>query len=640
MKNKVYVVYHKEAALLSSSVLTPIQVGRAASEQIFNGMISDNTGNNIAHKNNQYCELTALYWAWKNDLDSKIIGLMHYRRLLDFECEFEFDKSEVYVSEFDIKDYTQAVDSFDYEQYDLVIPKRHRMGRSIHDNYIKSHHEQDLGLARDIISDIYPQYVSTFDSTLLEKDIFLANMFTMKRDLFEDYCSWLFTILERVETSIADRSFYNIYQSRFIGFLAERLFTVYVNYLLSQGNTSVRVKFVNIINLSKAKLYPISLPINFNLPSCVNVVFSSDNNYLAHTAAMLKSLVDYTNEYRKYNLFFLHSNVNWDRLDLLKSVVAGRNNVNLYAINVTNEFDDSYRSPTRSPSNATYNRFLIFKLLSELDRVLYIDVDMIVQGDLAEVFDIDMHDKLLAAVPDFIMTRTLTKKVVTKEGLDLYEYQRDELNLSDADIISYFNAGLILFNLKAMDLEKVSADLMDLAKSKKCLFRDQDILNSYFKGQCLRLPAKYNVFNSNLSEFTSVPFENWREAIDARDNPFIVHFASGNYKPWHKKSVLFGELYWQYIRRTPFYNEVLAGVAKTELNSKTSKFNFLRQKDRKKISRSLPELLRRYKLNFFIVISSPFIQEKKKIKLVNNPHAFFEDAKGTFTKLCGKLIGY
>ena len=78
----LYTVYHKNSHIIKNSYIKPIQVGDGAS--IENIDYRDNQGINIAEKNNSYCELTAQYWAWKNDKNSDYIGIMHYRRFFDF----------------------------------------------------------------------------------------------------------------------------------------------------------------------------------------------------------------------------------------------------------------------------------------------------------------------------------------------------------------------------------------------------------------------------------------------------------------------------------------------------------------------------------------------------------------------------
>ena len=108
MSISLYTAYHKTAPLLASASVRPIHVGAARAKAPLAGMIGDDTGQNISDQNREYCELTALYWAWKNDTEATHIGLMHYRRVLDFAGQFGGTEAEVYPARFDIPDTSQA----------------------------------------------------------------------------------------------------------------------------------------------------------------------------------------------------------------------------------------------------------------------------------------------------------------------------------------------------------------------------------------------------------------------------------------------------------------------------------------------------------------------------------------------------
>lgn len=572
MNPTIYLAYHKPSALIASEHLRPIHVGRAISARPLPNMIGDDTGENISQSNGKYCELTALYWAWKNDTTSSHIGLMHYRRLLDFSDAHPFEQTENFVPRLDIDAYaeqTQAWLSHELNNYDIILPLQHTMGRTVRDNFSKGHKQHDLDIAVEKIKESYPKYAECLNEVLENNQIFLANMFLMKREIVNQYCEWLFDVIKHVDESDVDRKYYNSYQSRVLGFLSERLFTVFVMQYL-KDNPSVRVKYVNIVNLSKATIYPFISDDSLNGPEHVNIAMTSDEAYLPHAAAMIHSLAEHSDPSRIYNLFYLYSGIQSHNLELLNTVTARFSNIVLNVIDVGNVFEKAYRSKTRAPSNATYNRFLLFQMFPTLERMLYIDTDMIVLGDVAEIYDWDMEDAQIAAVPDFIMTRSLTTQVTTRDSKaqDLYTYHRETLGLSDEQINNYFNAGLLLFNFSAMDMKKVGTELMDLAYSTEFLFRDQDILNSYFKNRYLRLPGRYNVFNSKVSNYTNVPLSNWKEAQESKKDPFIVHFASGEFKPWKNLRVEFGQLYWKNLRETPFYGHIIENVIDTRVQQR------------------------------------------------------------------------
>ncbi len=555
----LYIAYHAQAPQFDSPSLIPLHVGRAQVSTALPNMKGDDTGDNISTKNSQYCELTALYWAWKNDTDSTHIGLMHYRRVLDLAGHHTAPQTEVFPNRFEIESWSSESETWlntACADWDLIIPKSHQMGRTVASNYVNKHAPADWQLTRNIIVASYPEYLESFDTVAADHEIYLANMMIMRRALLERYCPWLFDILHQLESTDIDRSTYDPRQNRYLGFIAERLFTVYIHHL-RKTQPDLKVREVNIINLSKAMVFPYTEDTQLNAPDQMNIAFSADGNYLPHTAAMLQSLLSRADQTRQINLFFLHSDIAAPRREMLQEVVDIHPKTTLHEINTGAAFGDSYRSPSRAPSNATYNRFLLFHLLPKLDRLLYVDVDMIFRGDVCEIFDTPMGDARLGAVPDYIMTRVLTGPTPTSDPdiPDLYTYYSRDLGLSDDQIGRYFNAGILLFNFANMDVTKTGHDLLEMAENRRFLFRDQDILNVYFKDETLRLNDRYNVFNTIKAGYNRVPVAQHAAAMAARSDPFVIHYAAGDYKPW-KKSVPMGQYYWEALFQTPFFADV------------------------------------------------------------------------------------
>ncbi|TDL81567.1 DUF4422 domain-containing protein [Palleronia sediminis] len=581
MKATIYTAYHMAAPVLESASIVPIHVGRARARTPLPDMIGDDTGDHISSRNDTYCELTALYWAWKNGRASDYVGLMHYRRVLDLTGRRDSPQTEQFLDRFDIREWTaEAEDWIARTDVDLVVPRMHTMALTVEQNYARGHKAEDFALTRAVVAERHPDWLADFDAMAAGTGIRLANMFLMRRDLFEDYCAFAFDILEQVDARGGDRrAWYSMQDWRYLGFIAERLFTLYVTRIM-RDRPELKVRKVNILNIGRAAVTPYISGKRLTGPEHVNIAFSADRAYLPHTAAMLRSMVDHVSPERQYNLFFLQSGVGAKAMEALRTMLAPFPNVALHAIDVGDRFADAHRSATRAPSNATYNRFLLFDLLPDLERLLYLDVDMIVRGDVAEIFDADIGDAAIAAVPDFIMTRTLTGRTPTidPDVPDLGAYQRDTLKMTEAQISRYFNAGLLLFNFAAMDTARVGRDLMKMAASGRYLFRDQDILNSYFRDRYLPLPAKYNVFNTIASGYGRVPRDNHEQALAAKRDPFIVHFAAGDYKPWDGATVPWADLYWQSLIRTPFYGEVI-GILREVMEEKHRR-GFVRRQGR------------------------------------------------------------
>ena len=175
------------------SVYVPVQVGAALHPAL--GYIPDNTGDNISDKNPNYCELTALYWAWKN-LDADYIGLVHYRRY--------FTRKEVHNIE---KKKEQILDGKEWEnilsKYPVVVPdKRNYYIETNRSHYNHAHHTEGLDLAEQIIKEKFPDYLPAFNTIMNRTWAYMFNMFVMRRNLFNDYMAWMFDILGCVKSFV------------------------------------------------------------------------------------------------------------------------------------------------------------------------------------------------------------------------------------------------------------------------------------------------------------------------------------------------------------------------------------------------------------------------------------------------------
>lgn len=233
MDLKILIAAHKPYWMPYDPVYLPLQVG-AEGKALIPGYTPDNTGDNISAKNPHYCELTGLYWAWKN-LSCEYIGLCHYRRYFGHRVHTD-DLEKKKAAIFSGTDYEKLLD-----QYDVILPvKRNYYIETVRSQYEHAHYKKDLDEVEAIIVEKYPQYSAAFTTVMNRRKLHILNMFAMKKTLFDQYCSWLFDILFTLESRI-DISSYSPYKARIYGFLSERLFNV---WLEKQGLKEVEVPVV------------------------------------------------------------------------------------------------------------------------------------------------------------------------------------------------------------------------------------------------------------------------------------------------------------------------------------------------------------------------------------------------------------
>lgn len=217
MDIKVLVASHKPYPTAEDSVYLSVEVG-AALRSVHPGMaFRDDCGENISFKNGSYCELTALYWGWKN-LEYDALGLVHYRRYLG--AKRLGAKWQRIAGRADLESLL--------EKYPVIVPKpRNYFIETNYSQYQHAHNGRDLDLTREIIAGQCPSYLPAFDRVMARTYGHRFNMFIMRRKELDAYCTWLFSILEELENKI-DLSAYDDYNRRVFGFIAERLLDCYL----------------------------------------------------------------------------------------------------------------------------------------------------------------------------------------------------------------------------------------------------------------------------------------------------------------------------------------------------------------------------------------------------------------------------
>lgn len=221
MNIKLLVAAHKKYQMPTDSMYIPLHVG-AEGKSIIEGFTPDNTGENISSKNPYYCELTGLYWAWKN-LDADYIGLCHYRRY--FTLSKKIPKTE--NQKFKIVLTSNQLDTL-LSSTDVILPKkRNYYIETIYNHYKHTMYIEPLDIAGQILKEKYPEYSPEFEKLKHTTKMHAFNMFIMKKEILDSYCTWLFDVLGEVEKRV-DTSQYSDFHKRFFGRISERLLDVWI----------------------------------------------------------------------------------------------------------------------------------------------------------------------------------------------------------------------------------------------------------------------------------------------------------------------------------------------------------------------------------------------------------------------------
>lgn len=192
--------------------------------------LADNSGINISSKNPYYCEETGLFWLWKHSTDNRI-GISHYRRFFaPFNNRTQMNWYVLFHGKSKIAS-VSYLDNILNSGYDWIVSQTEQLPfDSLRAQFAITHHEKDLDQTRKVISQISSDYVDDFDRVLdCNNEGSFYNMFYTSKDELNAYCSWLFPILFEVDKK-TDISNYSVYQQRLYGFLAERLFNVWLHH--------------------------------------------------------------------------------------------------------------------------------------------------------------------------------------------------------------------------------------------------------------------------------------------------------------------------------------------------------------------------------------------------------------------------
>ena len=536
------------------------------------GMLRDDTGDNISSKNRSFCELTVQYWAWKNE-QADYYGFCHYRRLFSFRREklkgndwgvIEYDKLDKGIyPELGMDDKTI---SDRIKDYDILLadagPVNLPQPETVYEHYAKNCHlhVRDLELMADVIREKYPELSPYAESYLNAKYFYPFNMFIMKRELFFEYAGILFSILEEVEKRI-DMSLYSREGLRTMGHLGERFLGIFFEYVKAQGKYAYDTLQVAVFDDTEAE----TLPDIRQEEKVFPVVFSVDQAFIPVLGVCLQSLTDTASDENIYEICIFYRRLERDSIRLMEERYSGKN-IRIRFVNVT-RYVFRYRLEAKEHiTTPTYYRCLIPELLPHCSRVLYLDCDIIIKTDIAKLFETELGSCLLGAAPDpdFMGQCNGTNP-------DTAKYCREVLK---TDPFSYFQAGVLLFNVKEFRASFTSKEMFEMADTGIYRYSDQDILNVLCAGRVCYFDMSWNLmydFDRYRWEFVLkyAPSSVLEEYERARLKPHIIHYA-GCIKPWQQADVDYGTDFWEAARRTPYYEVLLQELVRNTACRKES----------------------------------------------------------------------
>ena len=266
----------------------------------------------------------------------------------------------------------------------------------------------------------------------------------------------------------------------------------------------------------------------------VPVVFASNDEYAPYAGVAIESILRNAGEGNFYRIYMLYDRMSRYHRESLEQI--RRSNASVHCIDVSKRVDALREDLFERAhfTRETYFRFLIPELFPFYDKVIYLDCDLVVRADLAELLAEDLGTDLAAAV--------------WNRSVGNYANQRKELGL---ELERYVNAGVLVINVRQWRAEDTAAACLRTLREtprEKLLCLDQDVLNMVCKDRIRLLDPAWNVcWNMIYGRLA----QEWRE-----DQCRILHFASGM-KPWSSPGTALSVYFWEYARTSCFYEEIL-----------------------------------------------------------------------------------
>lgn len=280
----------------------------------------------------------------------------------------------------------------------------------------------------------------------------------------------------------------------------------------------------------------------------IDVVLASDDFYFAYIYVAVKTLFEHNKDCDKLVVHYIQQDVNQEHLNILVNLGNEYNRkIDIIRFNIPKEIDSVLPTYGKS-SKTTYSKFWFASMFPEVDRVLYLDPDVLVLGSIEEFYNIDFCGNLIAGVI---------------ENLPTYHMNASHMSMDD----SYINGGMVLCNLAAWrEFKLENKALTRLKDTTHNLNYDQGILNELCRERILAVPPKYNVL-AEVFEFADATkirrrygfthYYSQEEIDDAINHPIIIHFTGFLYgKPLSKRCTHpYAGYFWSILNNSPINYE-------------------------------------------------------------------------------------
>ena len=266
----------------------------------------------------------------------------------------------------------------------------------------------------------------------------------------------------------------------------------------------------------------------------IPIFFTIDDKYAPYISVAIKSIIDNASKEYKYKIIVLHQQLNEENINKISSLKNENFEINFI------DMKDGLESITDREENrlrcdyftlTIYFRLFIPDMFPEYEKAIYIDSDIVVPGDISELYNIELGSNLIGACND--------KSVI--DVPEIAKYMEEAIGVSKYE---YINSGVLLMNLKEMRNKEFTKKFLELLNAYHfdCVAPDQDYLNAMCNGKILYLDEKWDAMPA--------------EGKEPLQNPKLIHYNLFQ-KPWCYDNIQYEEYFWKYAKQTDYYDEII-----------------------------------------------------------------------------------
>lgn len=307
----------------------------------------------------------------------------------------------------------------------------------------------------------------------------------------------------------------------------------------------------------------------------ITVITAADNNYAEYAGVTINSIISNKDQEDNYDILVFTNDITDENIEKILSLKT--NNVSIRFIYVNKIMDNIKINISNNYNIVTYYRLLLQRIMSNYDKLIYMDSDIIINSNLRQLWDIDINGYLLGGTYDSLIAAWQSYD----SGMQAY-FEAIETNI----VGQYMQAGIMIMNIRELNETFEPDYLLENASIKRYIFADQDLLNIACKGKIKYIDQAWDVLNlSNEARqlcYDYLPSKNKEEFMYAEDNPKAVHFVEQSF-PIKSDGRKYGNLYWKYVYYTPFYSSLLLKKNDNKIIDVNKNMNLFSSKAKRKV---------------------------------------------------------